>query len=279
MSVQAWVDDGLVDLDDATVPVDDRGLTTGDGCFETLKVVGGVPFALTRHLARLGRSCDLLGLPPPREDRLRQACAALIEANIAAAGPDQVGRLRITVTAGRAPLGPNRADSPPGLFLLTGPPRVLGPVSVVAVSPWVRNERSPLAGAKVISYAENAVAQRWAAERGCDEALFANTRGELSEGTGSNVFVVIGGILRTPPLESGCLAGVTRELVCELADVRQTPIPMRLLAEATELFLTSSTRDIHPVAAIDDRSLPAPGPAAARLRVLWRAMEARTMDP
>lgn len=289
--MKAWVGDGLVDLDRAVVPADDRALTNGDGCFETLKVVDGVPFALTRHLARLRRSCEALGIDAPEDDRLRSACHAVVEANdraskAAEAGP--VGRVRIIVTAGRAPLGPGRPSgddrSATGLVLLTGPPRILGPTAAVVVGPWLRNERSPLAGVKATSYAENAVAYRWGEARGADEVLFANIAGELCEGTGSNVFVVVDGTLRTPPLASGCLAGVTRELVLELAGVElagvdQAPVPMAALAEATEAFLTSSTRDVHPVATIEGRSLPAPGPVTAEVQAAWRAMELRTFDP
>jgi branched-chain amino acid aminotransferase len=277
--MKAWVGDRLVDLEAATIPVDDRGLTTGDGCFETMKVLDGTPFAVTRHLARLGRSCDVLGIPAPDEALVRTACREVIDANVAEAGPAAIGRVRITVTAGRAPLGPHRSASPPGLFVLTGPPRELAPTASVAVCPWVRNERSPMTGAKATSYGENVIAHRWAEEQGCDEALFANTRGELCEGTGANVFLVVGGVLRTPPLSSGCLAGVTRELVCELLDVDEAPVPMAALAGADEVFLTSSTRDVHPVGRLDGRRLEAPGPLTAAARERWQAMVARTLDP
>jgi branched-chain amino acid aminotransferase len=272
--MKAWVGDGLVDLDRATIPVDDRGLTTGDGCFETLKVLDGVPFATTRHLARLRRSCDALGIAAPDDAVLRRAVADVVAAN-----GEGVGRVRITVTAGRAPLGPDRGASPPGLFVLTGPPRLLPSAASVVVCPWVRNERSPLAGVKATSYGENVVAQRWAAGRGCDEALFANTVGDLCEGTGSNVFVVVDGELRTPPLSSGCLPGVTRQLVCELADVTEVAVPITDLTRAEEAFLTSSTRDVHPVAVLDGRRLPAPGVRTAAVQERWRALVARTTDP
>ena len=146
--------------------------------------------------------------------------------------------------------------------------------------PWVRNERSPLAGAKATSYGENVVAARWAAERGCDEALFANTRGELCEGTGANVFVVVDGVLRTPPLSAGCLAGVTRELVCELvAGRRARPCRWTRWPRPTEAFLTSSTRDVHPVPPSTGGSCPRPGPVTAGVQAAWRAMVARTLDP
>jgi branched-chain amino acid aminotransferase len=269
----------LVDLEAATIPVDDRGLTTGDGCFETMKVIDGTPFAITRHLARLRRSCAVLAIPVVGDDVLRRACREVIDANVGEVGADAIGRVRITVTAGRAPLGPHRSAAEPGLFVLTGTPRDLAPTASVAVCPWVRNERSPLAGAKATSYGENVIAHRWAEEQGCDEALFANTRGELCEGTGANVFLVVDGVLRTPPLSSGCLAGVTRELVCELLDVDQRPVSMAELAGAEELFLTSSTRDVHPVGRLDGRRLGAPGLLTAAARERWQAMVARTLDP
>ena len=123
--------------------------------------------------------------------------------------------------------------------------------------PWVRNERSAVAGAKTISYAENVVALARAHERGADEALFANTVGALCEGTGTNVFVVQGGRVRTPSLATGCLAGITRELVLELIDVEETDaLTLDDLRGADEAFLTSSTRDVHPIASVDGAAAP-----------------------
>jgi branched-chain amino acid aminotransferase len=139
----------------------------------------------------------------------------------------------------------------------------------------VRNERSPVAGLKTTSYVENVVAQRWAQEQGCDEALFANTRGELCEGTGTNVFVVRGDRVCTPPLDSGCLAGITRELLLEIVDVDERPIAITELADVSEMFLTSSTRDVQPVRSVDGRPLPAPGPATAGAMAVWRDLVVR----
>jgi len=260
----AWFDGRLVAAGDAALPLDDHGVTTGDGCFETMKVVDGVPFALTRHLRRLERSCTGLGLAPPSEERVRQA----VDAVLGTAG-DGVGRLRITVTAGRAPLGSGRGDVAPTMSVLAGPAARWEPTTAVAVCPWVRNERSAVAGLKTTSYAENVVALAWAQERGCSEALFANTRGELCEGTGTNVFVVLDGRLATPPLSSGCLAGITRELVLELVDCDERPITLDELARAEEVFLTSSTRDVHPVHAVDGRELEAPGRLTRQTLRTW----------
>jgi branched-chain amino acid aminotransferase len=272
----AWLDGALVDPADAGVALDDHGLTTGDGCFETMKVVDGTAFALTRHLARLDRSCRGLGLRPPSHERVRHA----VDAVLGAAGPG-AGRVRITVTAGRAPMGSGRGDVTPTLAVLVAGPPSWEPTTAVAVCPWVRNERSPVAGLKTTSYAENVVALAWAHERGCSEAILANTRGELCEGTGTNVFVVAGGTLATPPLESGCLAGVTRELLLEVAelDVEVRPVAMDELDDAAEVFLTSSTRDVHPVHAFDGRPLPAPGPVTAGVQRAFAALQARSLDP
>lgn len=283
MSMRAWLGDRLVDADAPGIALDDHGVTVGDGCFETLKVIGGTPFALTRHLARLGRSCAGLGLIVPDDDLLREACAAVL----AAGGPD-LGRLRITVTAGRAPLGSARGGAGPTLVVLGGAAGTWGSSTAVALCPWARNERSAVAGLKTTSYAENVVALSWAVARGASEALLANTRGELCEGTGSNVVVALDGRLVTPPLSSGCLAGITRELVLELddIDVEARPVPVEALANVTEIFLTSSTRDVQPVdavllgdGAVPVGDLPAPGPLTAAVIDAFAALQAATPDP
>lgn len=272
--MKSWLGDRLVDANDPAIAIDDHGVTTGDGCFETMKVVQGVPFALTRHLRRLRRSCAGLGIAAPDDALVRQAVDAVVAAN-----GRGVGRVRVTVTAGPAPIGSGRGNGGPTLAVLTGPAPSWAPTAAVAVCPWVRNERSAVAGLKTTSYAENVVALAWAEERGCSEALFANTRDELCEGTGSNVFAGIGGRLVTPPLDSGCLAGVTRELLLEVLDVEERAVPIAELAEATEVLLTSSTRDIQPVHELDGRPLEAPGPLTRQAMDAWRALEARSLDP
>ena len=124
--------------------------------------------------------------------------------------------------------------------------------------PWPRNERSALAGVKSTSYAENVVALEWARQRGAGEALLANTAGNLCEGTGSNVFALLGGRLVTPPLSSGCLAGVVRSLLVEGGLASEEDIPVRALADVEEAFLTSSTREVQPIDRLDGRPLPPP---------------------
>ncbi|NEE51568.1 4-amino-4-deoxychorismate lyase, partial [Streptomyces sp. SID8455] len=117
--------------------------------------------------------------------------------------------------------------------------------------PWTRNERGALTGLKTTSYAENVVALARARERGASEALFPNTVGRLCEGTGSNVFVVLDGRIHTPPVASGCLAGITRALAVEWTGAEESDLPMEVLAEADEIFLTSTLRDIQAVHRVD----------------------------
>ena len=150
----------------------------------------------------------------------------------------------------------------------------------------MRNEGAATAGLKTTSYAENVIAITHARSRGAEEALLANTRGELCEGTASNVFVVTDGVLRTPPLDSGCLAGITRELAIEWAreaglEVVEEVLPFDVLQTAEEVIISNSSRDVQGVHLVDDRELsPAPGPVTARLVEIWRTAEADLgMDP
>jgi branched-chain amino acid aminotransferase len=267
-----WVDGMLVDEGVARVSPLDHGLLTGDGVFETLRVYGGVPFAWDRHLDRLARSATALGLPLPDPASLRVAADAVIAANALADA-----RLRITVTGGPAPLGSERGDHPPTVIVAVGQLRVWPETEHVVVVPWTRNERGATAGLKTISYAENVRALAYAQERGANEAVFANTRNELCEATGSNVFVVQGGVVRTPPESAGCLAGVTRAYVLEVCVSEGVPceeidLPMHALRSSDEAFLTSSTREVQAIATVDGVALPAaPGPVTQRLRAAFRA--------
>ncbi|WP_149183808.1 aminodeoxychorismate lyase [Streptomyces sp. TRM49041] len=258
--MKLWVNGELRDADAATISVLDHGLTVGDGVFETLKAVRGRLFALDLHLDRLVRSARGLGLPDPDLDEVRRACAAVLEAN-----PTELGRLRVTYTGGLSPLGSDRGDTGPSLVVALGEITRRPDTTAVITVPWTRNERGALTGLKTTSYAENVVALARAHQRGASEALFANTVGRLCEGTGSNVFVVLDGHIHTPPLASGCLAGITRHLAVEWTGAQETDLPMDVLERADEIFLTSTLRDIQAVHRVDDRELSAaPGPVTAK---------------
>jgi branched-chain amino acid aminotransferase len=276
----AWVDGRLVGPDEPAVRPADHGVTVGDGVFETLKVTDGRPFALTRHLRRLTRSATGLGLPAPDEDLLRDGVAAVLGAG----QPLRFARLRLVVTGGVGPLGSDRGSGPLGYVVLATEVAPPPPTIALCVVPWTRNERSAVAGLKTTSYAENVVALAHAAARGAGEALLTNTRGELCEGTGSNVFLGLDGELVTPPLSSGCLAGITRELLLEWSAAAGTPVVERSLSlddlrSADEVFITSSTRDVQPVGRVDERTLPTPGPLTTRAADLFRERAAANLDP
>src|SRR5215469_4304447 len=271
-----WMNGDLLPDDDARVSVFDHGLVVGDGVFETIKVASGTPFALTRHLARLRRSAVGLGLPEPDLEQIREGALAVV----AASGGPALARLRVTVTGGKAPLGSERGNSPlTAIVAMAEQPSPAAAVDVVTV-PWPRNERGPLSGLKTTSYGENVRALAYAAERGGSEAIFGNTVGELCEGTGTNVFVVIGGRLLTPPLSSGCLAGVTRALVIEWAEAQEEELPLDALATADEAFLSGTTRDVQPIRNVDGKPLPAaPGPVTRKAAELFKMHSAETADP
>ncbi len=274
----AWVDGRLVG-DAPALRAFDHGVTVGDGVFETCCVREGQAFALSRHLRRLATSAAGLGLVSPDLDLVRAGVAEVL-----AAGPLPWGRLRITVTGGPGPLGSDRADVAPTYVVLASPAPRPAPTASVAVAPWVRNERSAVAGIKTTSYAENVVALAYARERGASEALLANTRGELCEGTGSNVLLALGGQLVTPPLDSGALAGITRELLLEWAaseglGILERVVPLEELAVAEEVALLSSTRDVQPVHAVDGRALTAPGPLITAAAGVFARAAAADTDP
>jgi branched-chain amino acid aminotransferase len=190
-----------------------------------------------------------------------------------------LGRVRITYTGGEAPLGSGRGSKPPTLVVVADALSPWdGPTSVVTV-PWPRNEHGALAGLKTTSYAENVIALSRAAEQGASEAIFANTAGNLCEGTGSNVFYVLDGELRTPTLGSGCLAGISRALVLEWYGGREVDEPVDVLRRAEEVFLVSTTRDVQGVLRCDGRELEAPGPVTREVAAVWAKKERENLDP
>lgn len=281
--VVVWADGRLHDPTAPVLRALDHGLTVGDAVFETCGVVEGAAFALSRHLERLRRSAVGLGLTEPDLDLIRAGVDEVL-----AARPG-LGRVRITVTAGQGPLGSARVPGPQTVLVVAGPGGAGAEARAVRV-PWVRNERSAVAGLKTTSYAENVVALARAHEQGADEALLANTVGELCEGTATNVFVERRGELVTPPLASGCLAGVTRELVLEWAaqeglpvrEARAGELSYRVLDEALDgrahLALTGSVRTVVPVVALDGVPL-AIGSVSRSIVAMYHRREHDDVDP
>jgi branched-chain amino acid aminotransferase len=275
-----WLNGQLVPATEARVSPFDHGLLVGDGVFETLRVYGGMPFAWTRHHERLARSAGGLGLAAPPSTELREAADAVLAAN----GLTDA-RLRITVTGGPMPPGSERAEGPPTVLIMAGPPTPFAATVDVVTVPWARNERGAVAGLKTTSYAENVRALAFARERGAGEAIFLNTRGELCEATGSNVFVIRDGVVFTPADDAGCLLGVTRALVLELCaengiQADGVALAPTALGEADEAFLTSSTREVQTIGQTDGRAMPAaPGPTTEKIAGLFTELVARDLDP
>lgn len=271
-----WLGGRLVPAEDAHVSVADRGFLAGDGVFEALKAIGGVPFALRRHVDRLERSCAIADLPFPGRDVLQDAVLQTLAAN---RGQCQAAaRVRITLTAGRG-AGIHRISGETTLLVTAEPLPPPSETAAVTVVPWVRNERSPLVGAKSTSYGEHSVILAYARARECDEALMADTQGRLCEGATCNVLVEHAGELVTPSLATGCLAGVTRDLALEWGIARELDLPIEALAAASEVLITSTTRDLLPVRSVDGRTLPAPGPLGVQAMAEFARRAALTSEP
>ncbi|WP_369373670.1 aminotransferase class IV [Promicromonospora sp. Populi] len=278
-----WTEGRLVAPDEAALSAVDHGITVGDGVFETCAVLDGQAFALTRHLARLGRSASGMGMAAPDEQKVRDGVAAVL-----AAAPD-AGRLRITVTDGVGPLASGRSDGPQTVIVAASA-AVIVPTGRAARSPWTRNERSAVAGLKTTSYAENVVALADAIRKGADESVFANTQGDLCEGTGSNVFLELDGELVTPPLSSGCLAGITRELLLEwgaeeglpVREAKDGELPFSVLdqvaAGEAEMLLTGSVRNVQPTVWLDGADL-AIGELSSTAREVFERLMRERLDP
>lgn len=276
MAFSVWLDGRLVAPEAAAVPTNDHGLVVGDGVFETVLVVAGRPFALGRHLDRLLRSAAGLGIAGLERAVLEEAASSVV----AAAGLERA-RLRLTATSGPGPLGSPRGDGRPTVVAAIEPAADPEASAAVVVAPWARNEKGALAGLKTTSYAENVRVLAYAHERGASEAILANTAGRLCEGTGSNVFVVVGGRLLTPGLASGCLAGVTRALVLEGFGGDEDDLPLEVLTgdQASEVFLTSTVRGVQPVARVDGRARPAGGPVTTAAAAFYDSLVSAGGDP
>ena len=260
-----WLNGSLLPKSAAMVDPSSQGFLCGMGVYDSLLLLHGVPVAFERHLCRLADGAGRLQLPPPDSTVIREAVEALAQA----LGLTN-GRVRITLAAGPSDtVNPGLARGNMTLVTLV-PLTPVKPAAALTLTPFRRNEHSPLAGIKYTACAENFLAQRASLAGGFDEALFLNTSGNVCEGAFSNVFIVAGNRILTPSLASGCLPGVTREIVLELCAQHGIPagemtLPAPATGEADEIFLTSSIRGIQPVSRLDVRPFPAPGELVCKL--------------
>lgn len=277
MSAAVWINQRVVPVSQATVSVFNRGFMSGFGVFETLKVTDGNPFAVRRHIDRLLRSAQIVGFELPERAVVVHGIEELLAANPECVnGPS---RLRITATPSAQSALPDSPETTTVVMTVeTQPPHP--PELKVVTAPWPHNERGPLVGAKTTSYADNLAILRWARSRNADEALLANTGGLLCEATTANVLYCLDGkTLATPSLASGCLGGVTRELLVQWGLVVEADVEMADLASASEILIASSTRDLIPVVNFDGRSLPAPGPRGSEAMAEFSRRAGLDIDP
>lgn len=273
-----WIGDGPADPTTAGLHWSDHGITVGDGVFETIKATRtGGAFALDAHLDRLASSATGLSLELPPRNKIETAVRHVSDGYFARHPGSDVARVRVTVTAGPGPAGSERGTTGPTLLVSASELVLTREPTGVVIVPWTRNEGGALAGLKTISYADNVVALARARSAGASEAIFANTRGELCEGTGSNVFVEHDGMLATPPLSSGCLDGITRSLLIDAlgaagVEVGQEPLPVDALRTTGEAFLVSTGREVQPIVTVDSAPLAqAPGSLTRRAMEIWDA--------
>jgi len=242
-----WYNGDMMVAGDMRVSPFDLGLTVGLGVFETLAAYDGKVFAYDLHHERMVSAAERLGLDAPDAMIIKTAIGELIEANDAHTGRF---RVRVTLMGGANPLA--GGDEAAGVMVTaSAAPMVYDQDQAkLAWVPFVLNERGATAGLKTISYAEHLLAYRHALRSGADEGLMLNSRGQLAEGSMSNVFLVKDGVVSTPSLASGCLPGVTRQLVITLCSelgisVLERDLVVVDVEQADEIFLTNSLREVQ----------------------------------
>ena len=233
------------------------GLLSGWGVFSTLRVAGGVLFAFERHWARMVRDAARLHIPIPDDpEAIHRKLLELLEANGA---PECTLRLVIVRNGGGMWAGPSNGREA-DVIALTADTKNWGSGVKLAYQPNGRHAASPFAGAKMLSWAMNLTWAEEAHDRGFDEVILLNERGEVAECTSANIFAAAAGEVWTPPLNSGCLPGITREVILEEVCVPGIRIVEKVLypadlEAAEEVFITSTTRDLLPVRQIEDRQV------------------------
>ena len=237
---------------------DDRGLTLGDGLFETLLAVDGALQAEPAHLARLARGCTALGLPAPDLQEARRLMAAALADTGLTTGRAAV---RLTFTAGPGGRGLDRPApiAPRMLATASSAPRPAEP-GRLAISRVRRNEGSPVSRLKTLAYMDNVLARREAALAGADEAVMLNNAGHLACAAAANLFWLRDGRLFTPALDCGVLDGVMRRAVIaeaarrgvEVVEARMGP---EVLEQTEAVFVTNSLVGVRAVSHLDGRPL------------------------
>lgn len=281
MGFFASVNGNVVPIEEARVSVLDNGFTFGDSVYETLRTYRGRPFALARHLARMRASADRLGFDIPFADAV---LAARLDAVLARAqNPESYIRLIVTRGVGDISYRFERVKGP--TVVMAVKPYHPYPeghyregISVVVVSIRRNHPRALDPAIKSGNLLNNILAVREAQARGAEEPVLLNERDEITEGASTNLFIVKGGTVLTPPLTAGILAGVTRAVLLDLLPdlglpVREQTVRVPDLMTADEAFLTSTTRETVPIRAVDGTPIGEgrPGPLTRRILEAFRA--------
>ena len=279
-----WLDGEIRPLAEARIPVLDHGLLYGDGVFEGIRFYNRVAFLLEEHLRRLEDSARCIALACPWSRReLREIIAEVISAQ-----DRSEGYIRLIITRGEGPLGidPSLCKQPRLIVIASGL-RLASPETIQRGANLViaATRRLPPDGVdpriKSLNYLNHILARIEANQAGADEALLLNAQGMVTEGSAENVFIVRDDVLLTPPVTDGALAGITRQLLLDLANSVRIEAVERSLAPydlytADECFLTGTGAEMIPVKHVDNRALPeCPGPAFRRLQDAFRAYVAR----
>ncbi len=281
MGFAVSIDGRVGSPEEVTLKVTDNGFVFGDSAYETLRTYGGRPFELDRHLRRLRRSIALLGFELPISD---DEIKARIDACLSFASNDE-SYLRVIVSRGVGDMSYRFERIPqPTVAMYVKPlePSNEALYEKGASAVIVSIRRNPIEALnpamKASNLLNNALATREAYAKGAFEAILLNTRGEVAEGAGSNVFIVKGGRLLTPPLSCGLLAGITRELVLEIALAIGVPFEESVLSAddlkgADELFITSTLKELAPMVTLDGVPVGSgvPGPVTKALLKAYRA--------
>ncbi len=264
--------DRVLPLEEIRLSPGQAGLINGWGVFSTVRVYEGVPFALERHYDRLARDAERLQMPLKAPlPALRDAMLAMLHANRAVNACVRIYFIFNTIGIWKSDEKFPEVDL---IMYAVDVPERVGPTKL-ALQEHGRHAAHPLTGTKVISWLNNAWMVEQAHRRGFDDALLLNERGEVAECTAANVFCVRGGDVNTPPLSSGCLAGVSRQILLEESSkigisIKERTLTLDDINYADEVFITSTTRHVQPISHIEQRAIKqAPGPVTQKLAAFF----------
>lgn len=276
MGLKIWLDDKLVEQEEAKISVFDHGLLYGDGVFEGIRVYNGKVFEHEAHLMRLYKSAKVIRLTIPMDlPTLKKAVEETVKANRISDG-----YIRLVITRGSGDLGMNPFLCKRACVIIIADKICLYPqelyekgLKVISVSTIRNHSMSLPPQVKSLNYLNNIFAKIEAVDAGADEAILYNHQGYAAEASGDNIFIVSDGTLYSPPVQAGSLDGITRQVVIKLAQQEGIPFVEKNLTRfdlytADEFFLTGTAAEVVGVVEMDGRIIGdgRPGPITRKLR-------------